>query len=185
MTTYISILRGINVSGHRLIKMEALRKSYESIGCKNVQSYLQSGNVVFAYHAIEPIHLEKQISILINKDFGFEVPTIVMSVDKLKKIIVNNPFTRDASKDIALLHVTFLSSKPDCVDLKNIEDKKQEGEEIFISDDVVYLFCPKGYGNTKLSNNFLEAKLKVGATTRNWKTTNELLKLAETIYTTD
>ncbi|MCK9403428.1 MAG: DUF1697 domain-containing protein [Chitinophagaceae bacterium] len=179
MTTYISIVRGINVSGQKLIKMDALRKSYENLGFHDVTTYVQSGNVIFAGNDIELNNLEQKISRQIEKDFGFEVPVIVLTIDKLKQVIDNNPFLKDPNKDQTFLHVTFLSSKPEHYDHKTIEDKKQNGEEIFFSDNAVYLYCPNGYGRTKLTNNFLEAKLKVGATTRNWKTTNELLKIAK------
>ena len=181
MTIYISILRGINVSGQKLIKMDALRKSYENMGFHNVTTYLQSGNVIFACNDIEINNLEQKISQQIEKDFGFEVPVIVLTIDKLRKIIENNPFLNDPNIDQAFLHVTFLSSKPDHYNQSAIEDKKQDGEEIFFTDIAVYLYCPNGYGRTKLNNNFLEAKIKVGATTRNWKTTNELYKIAQQI----
>ena len=185
MTTYISILRGINVSGQKLIKMDALRKSYEKLGFHNVMTYVQSGNVVFTNDNMELRRLKQKIFQQIENDFGFEVPVIVLTVEKLKDIIENNPFTKELNREQTFLHVTFLSSKPDHNDLKTIcdskiiEDKKQDGEEIIFSDNAVYLYCPNGYGNTKLTNNFLEAKLKVGATTRNWKTTNELLRIAQ------
>lgn len=179
MTTYISMLRGINVSGHNLIKMDALRKLYENLGFQNVTTYVQSGNVVFTGGKIDVYELEQRISQQIEKDFGYEVPVIILTLSKLKQIIDKNPFLKDLSKDIAYLHVTFLSSKPDHYDHKIIESKKQNEEEISFSDNAVYLYCPNGYGRTKLNNNFLEAKLKVGATTRNWKTTTELLRIAQ------
>jgi uncharacterized protein (DUF1697 family) len=179
MATYISILRGINVSGQKLIKMDALKKSYENMGIQNVTTYVQSGNVIFTCNHFEIGELEQNISRQIDKDFGFEVPVIVLTIDKLKQVIDKNPFLKDPNIDLAFLHVTFLSSKPVQFDHKTIEDKKKSGEEIVFSDTAVYLYCPNGYGRTKLNNNFLEAKLKVGATTRNWKTTNELFKIAE------
>jgi len=179
MTTYISVIRGINVSGQKLIKMDALRKSYENIGFYNVTTYLQSGNVIFSCNDIEINYLEQKISLQIEKDFGFEVPVIVLTIDKLEKVIENNPLLKDPNIDQAFLHVTFLSSKPDHFNRSTIEGRKQNGEEIFFTDSAVYLFCPNGYGRTKLNNNFLEAKLKVGATTRNWKTTTELFKIAK------
>lgn len=108
MTTYISLLRGINVSGHKPVKMEALRKLYEELGYKNVSTYLQSGNVVFTAKGNEK-KLEHKISQQIELDFGFQVPVIVLTIDKLKKVIGNNPFLK---KDAAFLHVTFLSAKP-------------------------------------------------------------------------
>jgi uncharacterized protein (DUF1697 family) len=178
MTTYISILRGINVSGQKLIKMDALRKLYENLGFQNITTYVQSGNVIFTDKNIDVSKLEHEISRQIEKDFEFDVPVIVLTIDKLKQIIDNNPFVKDSDKNHTFLHVTFLSSKPNIYYYKQIEDKKLGGEEIFFSDQAVYLYCPNGYGRTKLNNNFLEAKLKVGATTRNWKTTNELLKIA-------
>jgi uncharacterized protein (DUF1697 family) len=181
MTIYISILRGINVSGQKLIKMDALRKSYENMGFHNVTTYLQSGNVIFTGNEFEINDLEQKISRQIEDDIGFEVPVIVLTIDKLQKIIENNPFFKDPDKDQVFLHVTFLSTKPDHFDRVTMEDKKQNGEEIFFTDIAVYLYCPNGYGRTKLNNNFLEAKIKVGATTRNWKTTNELYKIAQQI----
>lgn len=177
MTTYISLLRGINVSGQKMIKMDALRKSYEQMGFQDVTTYLQSGNVVFKAINFTISALEQKISEEIQHRFGFDVPVIVLSIDKLQQIISNNPFAKDANKDISFLHVTFLASQPIDFDNKMIEDKKQNGEEICLTHIVVYLYCPNGYGRTKLTNNFLENKLKVGATTRNWKTTNELLKI--------
>ena len=181
MKTYISILRGINVSGQKLIKMDALRKMYENMGYHDVTTYVQSGNVVFSSNDIEPHKIEDEISLQIEKEFGFIVPVIVLTADKLKQIIDNNPFLTDPDKDQAFFHVTFLSSKPSNFDPKAIEDKKQEGEDLFFTDDAIYLYCPNGYGNTKLTNNLLEAKLKVRATTRNWKTTNELYKMSQKV----
>ncbi len=178
MKTYISILRGINVSGQKLIKMEALKKSYESLGFQNVTTYVQSGNVVFKTSETEPEKSEQLIYNQIEKDFGFEVPVIVLTAEKLKQVIDHNPFVIDPAKDPAFLHITFLSSKPESFDRSKIEEKKQDGEEISFTDEVIYLYCPNGYGRTKLNNNFLESKLKVTATTRNWKTANELLKIA-------
>ena len=181
MKTYISILRGINVSGHKIIKMDALRNLYENMGFSNVITYVQSGNVIFKGEDIEIISLEKQISQQIEKEFGFQVPVIVLSIEKLKHIIDNNPFAEDKNKDKSFFHVSFLSSKPDKYDTIIIENKKQDEEDISFSDYAVYLYCPNGYGRTKLTNNFIEAKLKVGATTRNWKTTLELLKITKNI----
>lgn len=181
MTTYISILRGINVSGQKLIKMDALRKSYTSLGFGNVTTYLQSGNIIFTVNDTEADKLAQTISGQIERDFGFDVPVIVLSIDKLQQIIDRNPFAKESDKDTTFLHVTFLSSIPDKYDLNAMEAKKQNGEEISITANAVYLYCPNGYGRTKLNNNLLEAKLKVTATTRNWKTTCELLNIAQQI----
>lgn len=181
MTTYISLLRGINVSGQKLIKMQALEKTFQKLECEKVKTYLQSGNVIFTSNATSAKELEKQIEQEIKKDFGFDVPVLVLTETKLRDTISNNPFINQSDKDIVYMHITFLGSIPENIDVKSLESKKLEGEEIFISEDIVYLYCPNGYGKTKLTNNFFESKLKLTATTRNWKTTNELLKLAENL----
>ncbi len=178
---YISIIRGINVSGKNSIKMDALRKMYENMGFHDVTTYIQSGNVIFRGKEFELNEIESLISQQIFKDFGFDVPIIVLSVNNLRQIINNNPFINDDKKDISYLHVTFLASNPDYFDKQLIECKKQNGEEIIFSEKAIYLYCPNGYGRTKLTNNFLENKLKVITTTRNWKTTILLLKIAEQI----
>jgi uncharacterized protein (DUF1697 family) len=179
MTTYIAILRGINVSGQKLIKMDALRKSFENLGFHKITTYVQSGNVVFTGKEAEPDVLAQTITRQINKDFGFDVPVIVLTIDSLKQIIGRNPFLKDSNKDTAFLHVTFLSAKPQKINFNTIEEKKLNGEAISFTDNAIYLYCPNGYGKSKLNNSFLETKLKVGATTRNWKTTNELLNIAQ------
>lgn len=178
MKTYVSILRGINVSGKNLIKMDALKKTYESLGFIDVKNYVQSGNIIFSADETETGLLEEKLSSAIKKDFGFEVPVIVMSKADLEKIIEENPFVRDSEKDPGALYVTFLADSLADFDREGIEEKIQGDEEIHFGSRAVYLYCPHGYGKTKLNNTFLERKLKQKATTRNWKTTNKLLELA-------
>jgi amidase len=180
MQTYISILRGINVSGHKLIKMKALQEMYEGLGFTNVRTYIQSGNVVFDYQLSETAQLEKMISAGILKHFDFDVPVIVMAKDELKSISEKNSFISGRGEDIAKLHVTFLSLEPPDDLKESMNNNDCLPDEFYISGKAAYLFCPNGYGNTKLSNNFFEKKLKVQATTRNWKTILELLKICET-----
>jgi uncharacterized protein (DUF1697 family) len=183
MKTYISILRGINVSGQKIIKMEALKKMYEKMSFKNVTTYVQSGNVIFQHKNQKTANLEQTISKQIKKIFGFEVPVIVLTINELKNIIEGNLFKNDVAKDPAFLYVTVLASQPEQFDLDVIKSKKLDVEDIFIKERVAYLYCPKGYGTTKLNNNFLEAKLKVIATTRNWRSMNELLRITNEIGT--
>ena len=178
MKTYICILRGINVSGKNIIKMDALKQMFESLGATNVKTYIQSGNVVFQYKDENPAALETLIISRILADFGFDVPVQVLSFEELKHIVENNPFLKDSTKDEAFLHLTFLAAPPQEIDQEVLFSKKTGNEEIVITDAAVYLYCPHGYGRTKLNNNFLENKLKVQATTRNWKTTLKLLEMA-------
>lgn len=161
--------------------MQALRKACEELGFRNVTTYVQSGNLIFSGEEIEPKDLSTQLSRQFKSNFGFDIPIITLKLVELQNVIDNNPFSDDKRFQDAFKHVTFVSSKPDNPDLQAIEEKKQSGEEIAFSNHAVYLYCPKGYGRTKLNNNFLESRLGVIATTRNWKTTNKLLEIAKEI----
>lgn len=177
MTTYISILRGINVGGHNKIKMEELQQMIAGLGFQRVQTYIQSGNIIFQYKKQKPTLLEKKIAAAIENHFGFNVPVIVMEAISLKEIIDNNPFLKDKTKDASLLHITFLSAEPVKENFDKIKREQFLPDEIQWLGKAVYLYLPNKYSNTKLTNNFLETKLNVTATTRNWKTVNELLNI--------
>src|SRR5690554_5437394 len=142
MTTYISILRGINVSGQKLIKMDTLKKMYEKLNFQNVQTYVQSGNVIFSAKEKDTKALEKIISSQIEKEFGFDVPVIVLNAKTLESVIENNPFGKDNLKEAAFLHVTFLADNPSEFDIDKIAEKKQPSEEVAITPNAVYLYCP-------------------------------------------
>lgn len=174
MNTFIALLRGINVSGAKTIKMDNLRLTFQKQGFENVTTYIQSGNVVFTSVENSTLQLAAKIADAVKTDFGFDIPVIVLSSAELQTIAKNNPLN-DGARDTAFLHVTFLAENPAAFNLSEIGAKKQGNEEIMISGKVVYLYCPHGYGKTKLTNTFLESKLKVAATTRNWKTVTELV----------
>lgn len=178
MTTYISILRGINVSGHRIIKMDDLKKMCaDDLHFSNIKTYIQSGNIVFQSPLNKTDTISEKIKTEIQKKFGFDVPVLTLTSDELEKIIDRNPFLKDKSKDPSFFHITFLSEKPTAENVELIGQTEFQPDEYNIIDKAVYLYCPNGYSNSKLTNSFLESKLKVTATTRNWKTTNELLKI--------
>lgn len=179
LKTYISLLRGINVSGSKIIKMDELKKLYAGLGFTKIESYKQSGNVVFDFKKAEIRKLEKKISDAVFGQFGFEVPVVLIDAEELRQIIQKNPFSENKSKDTSFLHVTFLSDKPGQQYINKIGETSFHPDEYFLKDKTVYLYLPGGYGNTKLSNNFFESRLKVKATTRNWKTLNGLLSLTD------
>ncbi|MFA7360175.1 MAG: DUF1697 domain-containing protein [Candidatus Kapaibacterium sp.] len=181
MQTYISVLRGINVSGHRVIKMDALKKSYAELGFTNILTYIQSGNVIFQFKKSDHLKIENVIKNKISDEYGFDVPVIVKDAIDLKNVVKNNSFLNNKNVDFSKLHVTFLSAIPAKSEVKRIKEIDFSPEEFIICDDIIYLYCPGGYGNTKLNNNFFENKLKVKATNRNWKTVNELCKIADSI----
>jgi len=181
MKTYISILRGINITGYRIIKMEALRAMYAEMGFVGVQSYIQSGNVIFQSNATTTTELESRITGKIRERFGFEVPVIVLEPGELREIIASSPFHGDPSKDLSKIYLTFLSTIPESARYDTIGERLQLEERCHLIGKTIFHYCPAGYGTTKLSTNFLESRLKVTATSRNWKTTLNLLQMAEQI----
>jgi len=181
MQTYISILRGINVSGQKKINMKELKAMYESLSYQNVITYIQSGNVVFRSEKADEKVLAKTIEDAINAKFGFDVPVLVLTEKELRATIKNNPFLKQQDILIEKLHVTFLQQKPEPENIKKTEELEFSPDRFVISGKDVFVYCPNGYGKTKINNNFFESKLKVKATTRNWKTVNELQRLAESL----
>jgi len=181
MQTYISILRGINVGGKNKIKMDALKNVFTGLGFSQVQTYIQSGNVIFRSPELNTEELENRIQKQLKTEFGAEIPMFVFGLSEFKNIILQNPFSGEKSKDPAFFHVSFLHNRPDTSAKEKIKAKQQDGEDVVIGKEAVYLYCPKGYGKTKLTNTYLEKIVKVSATTRNWKTSLKLLELAEKI----
>jgi uncharacterized protein (DUF1697 family) len=175
MTRYVAFLRGINVSGQKLIKMEALRQFFEMPGFKNITTYIQSGNVLFDSKETDGEKLRVKIEKQLLGQLGYEVPTIVRSLDEIRTIIKKNPFpaSLDGSKK---LYVHFLSDEPVKALHALLQPYKAPEEELRIIGREAYLVTP-GYGNSKLSNALVEKKLGVTATTRNWATVNKVLEL--------
>lgn len=181
MKTYISILRGINVSGHRIIKMDALKNLFEHLDFQHIKTFIQSGNIVYQSKTGNPALLNKKIKKAIEERFGFDVPVITLSWQDMKYIITENPFIKNPAIDPTKLHISFLAEKPSAALAKDLLSNRFPPDAFHLKNNVVYLFCPDGYSNCKLTNGYLETKLKVSATTRNWKTSNQLLQIAATI----
>jgi uncharacterized protein (DUF1697 family) len=179
MKTYISILRGINVGGNRLIKMADLREQDLRLGWVDCQTFIQSGNVIFRGGITDTQELATTLERMIAEQFHFEVPVLVMELEELRKIVAANPFLHDSGKALLHQHVTFLSGRPDKELFGKLGKTDYLPTEFELIDKSVYLYCPDGYSNSKLTNGFLESRLKVRATTRNWKTTCEILLIAE------
>lgn len=178
MTTYISILRGINVSGHKIIKMDLLKKMCISLGFSNVQTYIQSGNILFQSAPTATKKLSSTIKAGIQKEFGFDVPVITLTFSELEQLISLNPFLNDNALDSAFFHATLLDAAPSKEHMAVLAQANSKNDKFELVKQTLYLYCPDGYGNTKLNNTFIEQKLKLSATTRNWKTLNQLYTLA-------
>lgn len=179
METYIILLRGINVSGKNKLPMADLKALCESLGFTNVKTYIQSGNVVMQYPNVESnSEISNMLTQAIAKKFSYEVESVVLTIQRLKTIIEESPFLNIDNIDLSRCYITYLQTVPDMSRIEQLETIEYNSDKMIFKNDVVYVYCPGGYGKTKFSNTFIESKLKVSATTRNWKTTNTLLELA-------
>lgn len=176
---YISLLRGINVSGQKKIKMAELKALYESLGLARVVTYIQSGNVLFDSDEADPVTVQHCLQAAIAERFGFDVPVLVRTSEELDEAIARCPFGDiDIETQGTQYLVTFLSHAPAPEHLERLQSYAHESESLVVRERLVYLHCPNGYGRSKLSNTLLERVLVVTGTSRNWKTLCKLNQLA-------
>lgn len=175
MKTYVALLRGINVSGHKKVPMAELRDILFKVGFVNVQTYIQSGNVIFRSTEEDIQKLTQIIQKEIKNYFDFEVPVLIKTNDELLNIFNDCPFSQEKRESS---YFTLLYWTPDQLLVDNLGELKYPNEEIIILNSCIYFYSSIGYGNTKYNNNFFERKLKVTATARNYKTMLKLLSLS-------
>lgn len=167
------MLRGINVSGHRKVTMGELSALYRQLGFSDVETYVQSGNVVFSGADMDPGDAANELETAIKSEFGYpDVDVIMRTHGELRRICADNPFLGDA--DPKTLHVTFFKSEP-AAGLP--DDGSWKPDQFQVAGPDAFVLCPNGYGRTKLNNAFFEKRFGVRATTRNWKTVNTLADL--------
>ena len=177
MQTHLALLRGINVSGHRMIKMEALKIALEKIGFQNVQTYIQSGNVFVDTAEQNPAKVGFIIKQEIQKTFGHDVPVVVIAKQDLELCLANNPYSKIKDVDTKKLYVAFVSTilKPENINDLKISNFKPD--EAIIDQNRIYIKYDIGAGKTKLDQNYIEKKLNVIATIRNWNSVNKMLEI--------
>jgi uncharacterized protein (DUF1697 family) len=172
----ISMLRGINVGGHNLIKMDALREVYGSLGFSNARTHVQSGNVVFTARTGDLGKMARRIEDAIEAQFACRPDVILRTVEEMRSVLQRNPFAIDA--DPAKLIVTFLASEPEkeaharVRAIEAIEKLHLEGRELFV-------YYPDGMGRSKLTPAMVDKALKMRGTGRNWNSVRKLLEMAE------
>jgi uncharacterized protein (DUF1697 family) len=181
MPVVISMLRGVNVGGHNRIKMEALKALYESLGLLDVQTYVQSGNVVFRTKERNLVPLARRIEDGIERGFGFRPGAALRTPSELRNAIAKNPYAGRQNIDPGKLLVTFLSTEPDAEARGNALAIKTFPEELRIDGREVYIYFPNGMGRPKMSWPRIEKALKTWGTGRNWNTVTKLLEIAEAL----
>lgn len=172
----VALLRGINLGSTNKIKMADLRQLFADLGHDDVQTYLQSGNVVFSA-GTDPEKLVGPIEKAIHDELGLTVTVLLRTGPDLTKTLRANPYL-DRQDDLAKFHVTFLNEAPNPGRASAVQIPGGESAEFTLTGREVYLHCPDGYGRTKLNNAFFEKKMGVAATTRNWRTVVALQNMA-------
>lgn len=176
MTTFVFLFRGINVGGHQKVRMDELKELHVSLGFRDVVSYIQSGNIVCTSDDADTAQVQKCIEDDFGKRFGFRVGVVVRTSTELREIIEKNPFQNQPDRESKWVVVLFLATHPTALAWEELLKTYVGPEELFLLGQEVYIYYPDGIGRSKLSQSFLERKLKTSGTARNW---NTVLKLQE------
>ncbi len=176
--TYAALLRGINVGGKHSLPMRDLVEIFSASKCKDVCTYIQSGNVVFSAPAdlvkgLRPV-LEKKI----EERFGFTAPVIFRSHEQLAKVVRDNPFHKAGKPEITL-YVSFLADVPGAEAIGKLDANRSPGDEFRVIGREIYLYLPNGMGKSKLTNTYFDSKLSTISTARNWTTVLKLLEMTK------
>lgn len=172
----VSLFRGVNVGGHNRMPMDTLRKMYESLGMADVQTYVQSGNVVCRAKDGDTAQLAAQIEKAVEKTFGFRTLCVVRTAAEMQDVVARNPFVGRKDINPASLLVMFLATAPSAGDLEIARGLKGDVEEMHLHAREAFIYYPNGLARPKLPWMTIEKKLKTSGTGRNW---NTVIKLAE------
>lgn len=175
MITYVAFLRGINVGGRKIIKMEDLSRMFVSMGFRNVKTYIQSGNVIFETAEINSNVLTKKIEKELHKSLGYEVRVFLRTILEVEDIVQHNPFKGMAANANVGMYVTFLSEEPKSKPELPLVSPQKDVEVFRIRKREAFILCRKIKGRSGFPNNFIEKELGMPATTRNWTTISKII----------
>ncbi len=180
MKVFISLLRGVNMTGHNSIKMADLSSLYFKLGFNDAEVYIQSGNVIFSCEDDIPAdNVSSKIEKAILEKFNYKIPVLIRTIKELREIILNNPFLSETNFDPSKMAVIFIYSELLNAQVQKVSDIYYPPDKFKIIGREIYIYCPNGFGRTKLYTNFFEGKMGVTGTARNWKTVSKLLEIAE------
>ena len=185
MVGIVALLRAVNVGGHNKIKMDELRALFEALDFWGVETYVQSGNVVFGTRERDLARLTQRIRGGIERRFGLRAEVILRTASELSEVIRRNPFVARKDIDPAKLHVVFLADSPRPGTSEKLLGIRADHEEVKVGRRELYIYYPNGAGKSKLTLALMEKTLGVFGTARNWNTTNKLLEMAEHLATSE
>jgi uncharacterized protein (DUF1697 family) len=174
--TYLALLRGVNVGGKNKLPMKDLITMFGEAGCRDVQTYIQSGNVIFTADSVGIELLPGTISARIAERFSYRVPLVLRSAAQLAEVVRHNPFIpAGAAEDT--LHVMFLAARPSALRIDSLDPDRSPPDQFSVCGQEIYLRLPNGVAQSKLSTGYFDAKLGTTSTARNWRTVTKLLEL--------
>ena len=174
---YAALLRGVNVGGKNKLPMADLRDIFAQAGCEAVQTYIQSGNVVFEAEPNLAERVPEIVSLAIREQFGFETAVVVRSGEELGQVAASNPF--DTSGDPRFLQVAFLEDTPSAEAVSRLDPERSPPDAFIVRGRNVYLHYPNGVAGSRLTNEYLAAQLQTGSTMRNWRTVLTLVEMLD------
>lgn len=178
--TYITLLRGVNMTGHNSIKMTDLTVLYRKLGFSDAETYIQSGNVILrCTDDLQVSVISGKIEKAIFDKFNYTVPVMVRSVKEMKEILTSNPFITEKKFDPSKMAVIFLYEQVSEIQIQKVINIDYPPDKFKIMGKEIFIWCPNGFGRTKLYTNFFEKKMGVTGTARNWKTVTTILQIAE------
>jgi len=178
LDTYITMLRGISMTGHNTLKMTRLADLFRQLGYTDAETYIQSGNIVFSCQNSSIDDVSSEIRKAILSEFSLDIAVITRTPDEMQKIILANPFLEEPNFDHSKMAVLFLELQPSEEQILKVAGIDYPPDKFRINGREIYIYCPNGFGKTKLYTNFFEAKMKVTGTARNWRTINKLMEMA-------
>jgi len=177
-TKYVALLRGVNVSGKNILPMKELAEIFREAGCADVSTFIQSGNVLFSAGRNAESTLPDKISDRIAARFGYRIPVVLRSMEELRRAIAANPFLEPGADEKAL-YIYFLRELPSEEAVASLDAGRSAPDRFLVRGREIYLHLPNGMARTKLTNAWLDSKLKTVSTARNWNTTLKLLALMD------
>jgi uncharacterized protein (DUF1697 family) len=168
----------VNVGGNNKLPMKALAAACEALGCTSVQTYIQSGNIVFKTSGTAVAAFPRVLKAQIKKEFGFETTVILRTAAEMRAITENNPYLKPGT-DTRFLHVTFLADEPNLTDVVKLNPVCEKDEAFSLRGKEIFLYLPNGMGRSKMASYAFDKVLRTIASTRNWQTVTKLLALAE------
>jgi uncharacterized protein (DUF1697 family) len=174
----LALLRGVNVGGKNKLSMRDLTAMFMDAGCENVQTVIQSGNVIFTASPSVSASLADLIASRISERFGYRTPVILRTAQQLRGVVSSNPFLQAGISEDTL-HVMFLADRPNLEKIGALDPNRSLPDAFLVRGQEIYLQLPNGGARTKLSNAWFDSKLTTTSTSRNWRTVTRLFQIMQ------